>query len=76
MTALWANIVIPLAAKREGLGESLKPLVWFLACILPALILLLVFVKASGQTTITTHVRVGLEHVPYARICLIAGEGG
>ena len=43
LTALWVNIVIPIAAKREGLGESLKPLVWFLACILPALILLLVF---------------------------------
>ena len=31
LTALWVNIVIPIAAKRGGLGESLKPLVWFLA---------------------------------------------
>jgi hypothetical protein len=51
LTAVWVNIVIPVAAKRGGLDETLKPLAWFLASVMPALILLLIFVKASGQST-------------------------
>lgn len=51
LTAVWVNLVLPVIEKRGRLFDSVKPLAWFLASITPALILLLVFVKASGQTT-------------------------